>query len=330
MRVLRRLFLLMLLAAAAGVGALYVLSRPYAGFSEPVILEIPRGSTTREIASRLAASGVVESPWQFLAARALRPSAKLQAGEYRFAEPASALDVYGRIARGDVFHHEVVIPEGFNMFDIAALLEKQGLASAADFLEAARDPSLIRDLAPEARTLEGYLFPDTYRVPSRTPPRELCRILTRRFRAEWKKLQADADAHRTVTLASLVEKETGVPEERPLVASVYHNRLRIGMKLDCDPTTLYAAILEGRYRGAIHVSDLASTHPYNTYKHPGLPPGPIANPGEASLRAALNPADTPYLYFVAHPDGSGRHQFSKDLASHNAAANRYRRANGKK
>jgi UPF0755 protein len=330
MRVLRRLFVLTLLAAAAGGGVLYVLSRPYAGFYEPVILEIPRGSTTREIANRLAASGVIEFSWQFFAARALRPSAKLQAGEYRFTQPASVLDVYGRIARGDVFHHEVVIPEGFNMFDIAALLERQGLLPAADFLEAARDPSLIRDLAPQAITLEGYLFPDTYHIPSRTPARELCRILTRRFRVEWKKLQTDAGVHPTVTLASLVEKETGIPDERPLVASVYHNRLRIGMKLDCDPTTMYAAILEGRYRGAIHLSDLASANPYNTYKHSGLPPGPIANPGAASLRAALNPAETKYLYFVAHPDNSGRHQFSKDLASHNAAANRYRRANGKK
>jgi UPF0755 protein len=250
----------------------------------------------------------------------------LPAGEFRFATPASTLDVYARIARGDVFFYELKIPEGLNMFDIATVVESLGLTPSREFLAAARDASLIRDLDPAAPTLEGYLFPDTYRVTHHTSAHELCRILTQRFRAEWKRLDTAADVHQTVTLASLIEKEAAVPEDRPLIASVFRNRLNIGMKLDCDPTTVYAALIEGRYRGTIHQSDLASRNSYNTYQHAGLPPGPIANPGLASLRAALKPADTDYLYFVARADGSGRHQFSKDIVAHREAATRYRRS----
>jgi UPF0755 protein len=273
----------------------------------------------------LAEAGVVEHPWKFLLTRAFRPSAKLQAGRYRFSAPASALTVYGRIVRGDIAYQELSIPEGKNMFDIASAVEALGLMPAAKFLTAARDPSLIRDIAPSAQSLEGYLFPDTYRVTPNTSAREVCRILTQRFRAEWGRLGASADVHQTVTLASLIEKEAAVPADRTLISSVFHNRLRVGMKLDCDPTTVYAAILEGRYRGRIHQSDLASRNPYNTYQHAGLPPGPIASPGAASLRAALEPSKTDYLFFVARPDGSGRHRFSKDLAAHNQAATEYRR-----
>ena len=325
-----RLLKFLILAAILGAGVLYYfLVRPYAGFRGEVFVEIPKGASTPAISRLLAEKGVIEYPWQFLLARALRPSAKLPAGEFRFANPASTLDVYGRIARGDVFYYELKIPEGLNMFDIASVVEGLGLTTAKDFLTAARDPSLIRDLAPEAPTLEGYLFPDTYRVTRHTGARELCRILTQRFRAEWKRLDTAADVHRTVTLASLIEKEAAVPEDRPLIASVFHNRLQIGMKLDCDPSTVYAALLEGRYRGTIHQSDLASPNAYNTYQHAGLPPGPIANPGIASLRAALKPAVTEYVYFVARPDGSGRHQFSKDIAAHRLAAAQYRHGAGK-
>ena len=325
MSFLRVLFTLLLIAALAAGSLFYLLSRPYSGFSGEVFVEIPKGASTRSIAAELAANGVIAHDWEFLLARALRPSAKLQAGEYRFDAPASTLEVHGRIARGDVFYYEFAIPEGFNMFDIAGAVEKLGLMSAADFLEAARDPSSIRDLDPAAPDLEGYLFPDTYRVTRHTTPRELCRILTRRFRAAWEKLETSANAHQTVTLASLIEKEAAVPADRPLIAAVFTNRLKLGMKLDCDPTTVYAALREGRYRGTIHQSDLASENPYNTYQHAGLPPGPIANPGLASIQAVLHPADADYLYFVARPDGSGRHQFSKDIATHREAASRYRR-----
>jgi UPF0755 protein len=322
-----RLLKILVIVAILAAGVLYYfLIRPYAGFHGETFVDIPKGASTPTIAQLLADSGVIEYPWQFLLARALRLSAKLPAGEFRFATPASTLDVYARIARGDVFFYELKIPEGLNMFDIANVVESLGLTPSSDFLAAARDPSLIRDLAPSAPTLEGYLFPDTYRVTHHTSAHELCRILTQRFRAEWKRLDTAADVHQTVTLASLVEKEAAVPEDRPLIASVFRNRLNIGMKLDCDPTTVYAALVESRYRGTIHQSDLASRNPYNTYQHAGLPPGPIANPGLASLRAALKPADTDYLYFVARPDGSGRHQFSKDIAAHREAATRYRRS----
>ena len=330
MKKIVKLLAVLVVLAMLGAAALgYFIERPYAGFHEPVFIEIPKGASTRAIADMLAGAGVVEHPWEFLLARAVRRGLKLQAGEFRFAAPATPLDVYGRIARGDVFYEEVVIPEGRNMFDIGSIVEGMGLMPAAEFLAAARDPAAIRDLDSSAPTLEGYLFPDTYRVTRHTSARELCRILTQRFRAEWKRLKPSASVHDAVTIASLVEKEAAAAGDRPLIASVFQNRLKIGMKLDCDPTTIYAAVLEGRYRGAIHQSDLASENPYNTYTHVGLPPGPIANPGIASLRAALRPAETDYLYFVARPDGSGRHEFSKDMAGHRVAVTRYRRGTAK-
>jgi UPF0755 protein len=324
-RLIRILAVLLLLCLIGAGAAYHSLDRPFAGFREVAFVEIPKGASTRAIAQMLVEAGVIEHPWQFLLTRGLRQSSKLQAGEYRFEKPASTLDVFSRIARGDVFYYELAIPEGQNLFDIGAAVEKLGLMSAREFLAAARDPAPIHDLAPLAPSLEGYLFPDTYRVTRHTSAGELCRILTQRFRTEWKRLGASADVHRTVTLGSLIEKEAAVPADRPLIASVFQNRLKLGMKLDCDPTTVYAALLEGRYRGKIHQSDLASPNPYNTYQHAGLPPGPIASPGAASLRAVLEPAETDYIYFVARPDGSGRHQFSKDIAAHRQAANQYRR-----
>ncbi len=326
--VILRLLLAIVLLIALGAGAAYVsLTLPYRGFSKPVILDFPRGTSTSTMAAELAQSGVIRYPWQFLAVRALRPDARLQAGEYQFSEPAAAFGVYARIARGDVFFYELSIPEGSNMFDIAASIDRFDFIKGADFLRAARDPSLIHDLAPQAPTLEGYLFPSTYRLTRRTTVQQLCQMMTEQFRKNWRDLQnADhpASVNDTVTLASLVEKETAVPGERPEVAAVFQNRLRLGMALDCDPTTIYASMLEQRYRGTIYRSDLDSANRYNTYKHPGLPPGPIANPGVASLKAALQPAATEYLYFVAKADGSGGHQFSKSIEEHNRAVEQYR------
>jgi len=222
------------------------------------------------------------------------------------------------------------------MFDIAAALKQFDFLKGADFLRCARDPSLIHDLAPNAPTLEGFLFPSTYRLTRRTTAPELCRMMTAQFRKQWHQIQAGdhpsgapMDALETVTLASLVEKETADPQERPLVASVFSNRLRLKMPLDCDPTTIYAALLEERYRGAIYRSDLASSNAYNTYQHSGLPPGPIASPGAASLKAAAAPASSEYLYFVAKGDGSGSHQFSKTIDEHNRAVQNYRRGTRK-
>jgi UPF0755 protein len=315
---------------AVGGAYLYLLDRltePFQGFSEPVTIEFPHGTSTSQMASMLADKGVIQHSWLFLAARFVRRGARLQAGEYQFSKADSPLDVYGRIARGDIFYMELLVPEGFNMFDVADAVAKLGTMSANDFLAAARDPSLVRDLDPRAKTLEGYLFPNKYRVYRKTTAREICRMMTNEFRAQWQSLNSSGQSvHDTVTLASLVEREARLPEERPRVASVFANRLRIGMRLQCDPTTVYAALLDGRYRGVIHQSDLESTNPYNTYQHAGLPPGPIANPGLSAIKAALSPADTPDLYFVAKADGSGGHNFSDSLQKHDVAVAQYHRA----
>jgi UPF0755 protein len=330
MRAARIVFIIALLGAIAAGLAYASLFATYQGFHEPVILDFPKGTTTRGMAGQLAENGVIRYAWLFLLARAVHPGAKLQAGEYQFSRADTPSNIFGRIARGDVFYYELVVPEGSNMFDIAASVGQFNFLNSADFLRAARNPALIRDLAPNAPTLEGYLFPATYRITRSTTVEQLCRTMTEQFRKQWKELAAarsNSAVNDVVTLASLIEKETAVAAERPVVSSVYTNRLSKGMTLDCDPTTIYAALLEERYRGTIYRSDLANDNAYNTYRHAGLPPGPIANPGIAALKAALMPAATDYLFFVAKPDGSGGHQFSTTMAEHNIAVERYRRAN---
>lgn len=327
MKLLFRLFAVAVLAAiVGGAWLLYRLNRPYKGFSEPVFVEFAHGTSTRSIAAALAEKGVIENRWLLLAARGLRRGANLQAGEYKFEKPASPLEILGRLARGDIYYMELLVPEGFNMYDIAEAVGKLGTMRPETFLDAAKDPAMVRDIDPQAPSLEGYLFPNKYRIHRHTTAQQICKMMTGEFRAQWKALQTQANAHDTVTLAAMVEREAHQPAERPVVASVFRNRLRIGMKLDCDPTTIYAALLENRYRGAIHRSDLANTSLWNTYRHPGLPPGPIANPGIGSIKAAITPADTGYLYFVAKADGSGEHTFSDSLAKHEAAVAKYQRA----
>lgn len=323
---MKRLFAVLILTGLAASGwLLYTLSSPYAGFRDEVFIDFPRGTGTRQMARRLVEAGVIRGEWQFLAARAIRRGRTLQAGEYRFREAASALDVYDRIARGDVFYYELTVPEGKNMFEIGALAEKLGVFTAAEFLRAARDPAMIRNLAPEAPSLEGYLFPSKYFLARHTSPERLCRMMTAKFRETWRELNSDAPVHRTVTLASLVEKEGKVPEERPMIAAVYLRRLDLGMRMDCDPTIIYAALLEGNWRGTIYRSDLEREHPYNTYRRTGLPPGAIANPGKMSLHAALHPADTDAVFFVLRPDGSGAHTFSNTYEGQQKAVAEYRR-----
>ena len=329
MKLVLRLGIVTLAIVAAGGWCGWRLTRPYQAFGTETFVEFPRGSNSRTLAAALAQAGVVRSQWDFLLARALSPTRKLRAGEYRFNRPASPLEVFNRIARGDTFYYTLVVPEGRNMFDIAAAAANLGLFPGPKFVDAARDPSLIRDLDPEAPTLEGYLFPSTYHVSRRTTPVALCRMMTARFRDAWSKLEGARSVHRTVTLASLVEKESKLPAERPRVAAVFVNRLRLGMALDCDPSTIYAALVEQRYRGTIHRSDLDSGNPYNTYRHAGLPPGAITNPGLDAMRAVLAPADTDALYFVLRPDGSGAHQFSSSMTAHQAAVSVYRRAKKK-
>jgi UPF0755 protein len=328
MKIARRLGIVALVVLAVAAWCGWRITQPYKGFGEEAFVEFPRGEASRTLAAELERAGVIRSRWDFLLVRALRPARRLRAGEYRFTQEASPVEVFGRLARGDAFYYTLVVPEGRNMFDIAAAAASLGLFTAPEFLDAARDPALVRDLDPAAPTLEGYLFPSTYRVGRHTTPAALCRMMTARFREAWSTLGSAPAVHRTVTLASLIEKESKLTEERPRVAAVFVNRLRLGMALDCDPSTIYAALVEQRYRGAIHRSDLDSDNPYNTYRHAGLPPGPIANPGLDAIHAALHPTDTDALYFVLRPDGSGAHQFSNNIAAHQTAVAVYRR--GKK
>jgi len=325
---LRLTIFLVLIGAGVVLLLASTLAMAYQGFAAPVVIEFPKGTSTQDMAQQLADAGVVRYPWQFVLARLLNPTVRLQAGEYQFSHSDTTWNVFNRIVRGDVFYYVLTVPEGSNMFDIAGSLGQFDFLHPEDFLRAARDPALIKDLAPGAPTLEGYLFPSTYRLTRRTTARDLCQMMTDQFRKHWQQLQDPnhpASVSQTVTLASLVEKETAIPAERPLVASVFENRLRMNMPLDCDPTTIYAALLDERYHGTIYKSDLESANAYNTYQHAGLPPGPIANPGAASLKAAIAPAGTDFLYFVAKADGTGSHQFSKTVDEHNRAVQNYRR-----
>jgi UPF0755 protein len=226
-----------------------------------------------------------------------------------------------------VYTIALTVPEGYNIFDIAAAVEKAGLGTSERFLAAERsDTALIADLSPHPQSLEGFLFPDTYRFSRHATAQQMLATMVRRFRQEAAKLALPdgPEAARVVTLASLIEKEVKADSERPLVAGVFQNRMAAGMTLATDPTVIYAALLAGRWRGTIYKSDLESGSPYNTYRHKGLPPGPIANPGEAALKAAMHPAATDYLYFVA--DAQGHSRFSVDLREHSEQVQAYRTA----
>jgi peptidoglycan lytic transglycosylase G len=285
------------------------------------------GWSTRHIAGELQREGIIRSSTAFLMLQYAEGVKTLKAGEYKFDEPASALDVWHRLVRGDVYARTVVVPEGYNVFDIAAAVEQAGLGTAVDFLAVAReDTALIRDLDPNAKTLEGYLFPDTYQFTRIDSVRDIAAAMVRRFRQEAQQigLLGNPDMHRIVTMASIVEKETAAPEERPLVASVYYNRLAKNMLLAADPTVIYAALLAGKYRGTIYQSNLQFDSPYNTYKYAGLPPGPIASPGVASLEAALRPAQSDFLYFVS--DNNGHHRFARSPQEHARNVASYRKA----
>jgi UPF0755 protein len=329
--ILVAVLLLTLTGSAAWLA--WALFTPYSAFGpEGVILEIPRGTSRRGIARLLEQNGVVRSALAFELLARWRSHVELQAGEYRFDQAAPAMEVFRKIAEGRVFVHPLVIPEGLNMFEIAARVEQAGLTPAEEFLRAASDPSLIRDLAPQARSLEGFLFPATYGFPRSATAEGIAAAMVARFRQVLAGFTADGrnphglSLHEAVTLASLVEKETGLRDERPLIAGVFYNRLARRIALQCDPTVLYAMQLAGKNDGIIHLSDLRLNSPYNTYLHRGLPPGPISNPGQAALRAVLYPQPTDYLYFVA--DTEGGHFFSRTLTEHNANVAKYRRLAG--
>jgi UPF0755 protein len=316
---------LFLIAAVVAVGlAAYAWFVP-AGPPQATLVQLKPGSPARRIATDLEKAGVVRNRYAFLLWRSLHGNKPLKAGEYSFDHPAAVGEVYSRIARGDALSHVVVIPEGANMFDIAAAVEEAGLAKREDFLAVARkETALVRDLDPQAPSLEGFLFPDTYHFTRTQSARDMAASMVHRFRQAAREAGLTHDYHNVVTMASIVEKETGAPEERARVASVFYNRLEKDMALATDPSVIYAALLNNRYRGTIYQSDLHFDSPYNTYRYPGLPPGPISNPGKASLEAALHPESTDYLYFVS--DNQGHHRFSKTEAEHARNVAAYRRA----
>lgn len=334
MRRLLTLLVVLVLVAAIGLAVFGSmvwgrLHEPYRGYeSGEVFVDIPPGSSQREIGRRLIEAGVVRDEFDFRAAVWWRGDARrLRAGEYRFAEPVSALEAVDRIARGDVYAHRITFREGLTIQEKAAVYETLGFGSADAFVAAAGDPAPIADLDPGATDLEGYLFPETYAVPRGTPAARLVQMMVARFRAVYTdelRQQAEAQGLTTrqvVTLASIVEKEAGLAEERPLVAAVFRNRMRIGMSMQADPTVIYALQRAGRYDGNIRREDLQFDSPYNTYRYPGLPPGPIAAPGRASIEATLSPADVGYLYFVSRNDGS--HVFSETYAEHRRNVQEY-------
>jgi UPF0755 protein len=325
-------------ASATFLVALSVLM-PYQGYSESVTLVIQQGMGRRAIADELSSRGVLYSRWPFLLYAYARPLRTLKAGEYVFDRPLSPVEVFRKLERGEVHLYPLRIPEGLTRWEMADEVARLQLASREAFLAAAEDPALIRDLAPEATTLEGYLFPDTYNFARPSDPRQIVRTMVEHFRRVYESLQQPETPalkvrdsgpralrpHELVTLASLIEEETGAAEERGLVAAVFYNRLERGMVLACDPTVIYAKRLanKGEFDGFIRVSDLERESPYNTYLRAGLPPGPIASPGRASLEAALAPPESKHLYFVSNMRGG--HFFAATAVEHARNVARYRR-----
>jgi UPF0755 protein len=299
------------------------------------------GYSTRRIASELKSAGVVRSEEAFILWHYLHRGRSLKAGEYLFDKPSNIIDLQKRLRRGDVYFHTVVVPEGFTMFDIARAIEAAGLGPADDFLKVAKsDTALIADIAPTAPSLEGYLFPDTYEFSRMQTMHDMAAAMVKQFRQVAHQIGLPqtpenlaaasdpntnpADLGRTVIMASIIEKETSVAEERPLVSSVYWNRLAKNIALDADPSIIYAELLAGTYTGALHHDDMRFDSPYNTYRHAGLPPGPIGNPGKSALEAAMHPAQSDYYYFVA--DAEGHHRFARTIEEHNDNVAAYRRA----
>jgi UPF0755 protein len=323
-------FFVLLLTAGAGT---WLVIAPFGPETETFV-DLAPGSSTARIGQQLEAAGVVRSQYAFDLMRWWKRGT-LRAGEYRFDHPAPVTEVYARIARGDVFTIAVTIPEGSSIFEIAARLEQAGFGAAQGFLDAAVNQArLVADLDPGAKSLEGYLFPDTYYLPRKFTPAQICAAMVRRFRAVAGHLGLKGNVRRVVTMASLVERETAVDGERPLVASVFENRLAKNMPLMADPVLIYGLELAGQWRGAIYQSDKNRDTPYNTYLHAGLPPGPVANPGAKSLRAAMEPARTDYLYFVAagaNPQGHSLFSRTLDEQNHNVAGYRHavKRAGGR-
>jgi UPF0755 protein len=342
--------ILVVLLGAAGWFA-WAISTPTEPAGQTFVLLHP-GYSTRRIAVELRSAGVIRSEEAFILWHYVHRHRSLKAGEYLFEKPANIINIQNRLRRGDVYFHTVVVPEGFTMFDIARAIEAAGLGPAQDFVQVAKsDTSLISDIAPGAHSLEGYLFPDTYDFNRLMTMHEMAAAMVKQFRQVAHQIglmeaphpsfvasrqtqpvsptdpaerSVQTDIERTVIMASIVEKETRVPDERPLVASVYYNRLGQNIALDADPSIIYAELLAGTYTGALHHADMQFQSAYNTYRNPGLPPGPIANPGRSALEAALQPAQSDYYYFVA--DAEGHHRFAHSIEEHDKNVAAYRRA----
>jgi peptidoglycan lytic transglycosylase G len=321
----RTFFKLFAIAVVAIAGwAAWSLFVPLSPGGQKFVLLRP-GYSSRKIASELRSAGVIRSENAFLLWHYWHHKGRLKAGEYMFDKPSNEIAVHQRLVHGDVYVHTVVIPEGYTMFDIAKVIEDAGLGSRQEFLSTVRSQAaLINDLDPEARSLEGYLFPNTYQFTRTQSMQDMVAIMVKEFRQVTQQIGLNSDVHRTVTMASIIEKETAVPEERPVVASVYYNRLDKRIALDADPSVIYAKMIDGSYQGALHHADMQIESPYNTYRHAGLPPGPIANPGRSSLEAAMHPATTDYYYFVSN--GNGHHRFASSLEEHNKNVAAYRKA----
>jgi len=322
---LRTFLTLLLLAAVATGGWLaWALRMPITPEGQKFVLLRP-GYSTRRIAAELKSTGVIRNTLAFVLWHRIHRKQSLKAGEYLFDKAATPLEVHDRLARGDIYVHTVVIPEGYTMFDIAQAVQDAGLGSSQQFLEVARtEVGLISDLSPDAKSLEGYLFPNTYEFTRTQNMKDIAGAMVKQFRLVAEQIGLTIDVQKTVTMASIIEKETAVPEERPMVASVYYNRLGRNVALQADPSVIYAELLDGSYAGALHHSDMGFQSAYNTYTHPGLPPGPIGNPGRVSLEAAMHPAKTDFYYFVS--DGNGHHLFSHSLEEHNQNVARLRQA----
>ncbi|MCR4309083.1 MAG: endolytic transglycosylase MltG [Deltaproteobacteria bacterium] len=289
---------------------------------------VPKGSPLPEVVRILREGGILPHPLAFRALVLLTFSGRrLHYGEYVFPTSPSAFEAWRRLIRGDVIKYEVTVPPGANLYDVAKLLEEKKLATAEAFLATTASPAVLRRLEIPGESAEGYLFPDSYTFVKPVTPEEILEFMVRQFHrkappdAEKRAKEEDLSLHQVVTIASIIEKETGVEEEKPIVSAVIRRRLALGMPLQMDPTVIYGV---KRFDGTVTRKDLRTAGPYNTYLNQGLPPGPIANPGLAALAAALNPSKAEYLYFVSKNDGS--HTFSRTLPEHNRAVERFRRA----
>ncbi len=299
--------------------------QPIGNSSRVVIVDIAEGASLSDVAERLHRENLIKSDWAFVWMGRLEGlDRRIISGEYEFHGGMSPSIILEKIIKGEVLQHTVTIPEGFSMSQIADLLHEQRLTDRDAFLRYARDPAFIQTLSLSVGTLEGYLFPDTYRFARHVKPERLIEAMVARFKQavseedRERAMELGLSLHQVMTLASVIEKETARPAERSLISGVFHNRLQKDIPLQSDPTVIYAV---HEFDGNLRKKDLSIDSPYNTYQVVGLPPGPIANPGRAAIHAALYPEATDYLYFVSRNDGS--HEFSTTLAEHNQAVRKY-------